>query len=336
MMTNQLVKRIIHTYEQGGVEAVAAHKWNIGQARWKSHQDLPIFFEQWCRDRDAYDLMTMMKKYVQDTQDVTHKTLSALETTDFETLTALALLRADVVCAEVFYAGLKQQRSELLRWACAHVGDDWDDCFALVATLALSPGEVCRDFHLLLGGWCERTQQCSATPTRMFLSGTDRHVLADIFARVEDRNVYASPMPLSAMATTWIEWLRTQEAWDNSDPYIQLHAKRLLWEAARSEDVANVRLLLGSNTQRIEPHKHDVCVNREDITYVLLQECQRPEVVNSVGPAFWGFVNADSLRNNPYLTTFVQQHDELVQKWLIADLLEATTNTNTSTHKRKM
>ena len=336
MISNQLITRIIHTYEHGGAAAVAAHKWNMGAARWNRHEIWPVAFEQWCCDHDAQDLMDVVQVYMHTTQDITQKTLSAVEATDFETLAQLNTQQADVVCAEVFYAGLKHQRSELLQWACAHVGDDWDNCFALVATLALTPGEVCRDFHLLLGGWCENTQQCSATPTRMFLNGADPHVLCDIFARVEQRNVYAGVEPLNERAAVWIEWLRTQQAWDNTNPYIQFHAKRLLREATRSEDLASVKLLLGENTHRVEDRKHAVCVNREDITYVLLQECQRPQIVKSVGPAFCGLVEVERLRNNPYLTSFVQQHDELVQRWLIADLLDATSHTKSSTSKRRM
>lgn len=341
--------QMIALYHEKGLNAVRSQKWVLGNAWRNSESDNPLTaLNQWRVELDVYDefanLVDAVQQYARATREVILSTVESLHNNDWDTLSRLNAERADVVCAEVFRLGMLQQRKDWLQWACQNVGKDWDHCFAWVLdsvlpTPEVTPNSALKIFQTLLGGWCNECNSvsCGLHPTGPFLNAAHRASLLHILDTYAFPGAYM-PTPLSVHARAMIEGARHHPTWDNTNPQIQEWSKKILLKAAQCGDTVALPLLLGPNDRRLseEERKTLVCANRDDITYVLVQQCHTPKVLEQITPFFIGLVDGERLRGNRYLTTFLEQHDALKHQWLCEDLAAIAEEVTSLAPKRKM
>lgn len=328
----ELVQQIIDTYDQYGVEAVAAIRWNLGCGRWERNLNSALsVLEQWCADNDALDLLTVFQDYVNTTKNLTQYIQKALSVGDFETVRHIEYDRADVVCAVVFVAGIEHNRADWVQWACEHVGEQWNNCFANVFSMVA--GHNIHGLKTVLGGWCAHcgSAQCLSHTRRPFLNSNHLSLLAQVLDQTTQNTAYSMTQELGINTRRILELMREHPIWDNTNVYIQTSAKRLVMQAARAGDVNSLKILIGPNDRALSESEQKtlICGNREDITQALVSQCHNAKNLARIAPVFAGLVDGDLFHQNPYLTNFLPQHQEAVLKI-------ATADTGTQPHKRKI
>lgn len=339
---HELVQQVIKTYQQHGLKAVAATRWNLGGEHWEQNKNSALhMLKQWCFDHDNHELMDEFQQYMHRTQCVAQQTQHVLksENPDFSHLEHLNNLREDVVCAEVFCAGVTHQREEWMQWACKNVGEQWSNCFALVL-LMMAHRKNISGFELVLGGWCEQcnSTQCSSHVPRAFLNEQHQDLMGQALEHITRPAPPFALHVLNQEIHNLIDVLRHHFAWDNTNTYVQSCAKRMLLHAARLGDTKTLNILLGPNDHAVsdDEHKKRVCINRKDITYALIQQCQDKKIMAKITPIFAGRVDGERLRENPYLHDFLEHHEMVLQQILHHKLTTVTGKLTPSKTPRKM
>lgn len=333
---HELVQNIIDTYDQYGLEAVAATRWNLGGGRWERHihSALPIL-EQWCANNDTHEVLTVFQDYMKNTKTMTQQARSAVLEGDFNLLEQLNEQRADVVSAVVFVAGIEQGRPDWMRWACEHVGEQWDNCFAQAFCMVAHSTNT-DELKTVLGGWCKQCgyAHCRSHDVQWFLNSSHIGLLAQVLDQITKNTAYSILQDFTSLTShkrTVLELMREHPIWDNTNLSIQTCVKRLVMQAARAGDVNSLQFLMGPNDRALSEseQKKLICVNREDITHALIMQCHNAKNLAHVAPAFLGLVDGDLLHNNPYLVDFLQQHQRAI-------LTTTTSDAGTWVSKRKM
>ena len=312
----ELVQNIIDTYHQDGLEAVAAKRWNLGGGRWERNTSSALnILEQWCADNDTHEVFTVFQDYMKRTENLTQQVYDALLAGDFETVEQLNSQRTDVVCAVVFVWGVYHNRADFIQWACEHVGEQWDNCFAQVFSI-VSQSNGLHGLTTVLGGWCAQcnTAHCMSHNKQWFLNSSHLGLLAQVLDQRTQNSAYLAVQDLHPHTRKILELMREHPIWDNTHLYIQTCAKRLVMQAARAGDVNSLKLLIGPNDRDLSEseHKQLICVNREDITQALVMQCQNRKTLARIAPVFAGLVDGDTLINNPYLVDFLVLHQQTV------------------------
>lgn len=328
----ELVQNIIDMYYEHGLEAVASKRWNLGGGRWErnTHSAFNIL-AQWCSDNDTYDVLTVFDNYIKRTQKLTQYVHNALLAGDFNTVEQLNGERSDVVCAVVFVAGVEHNRADWIQWACEHVGEQWDNCFAQAFSMIAGSTNM-HALATVLGGWCAQCQNahCMSHNRQWFLNSAHIGLFAQVLDQKTQNTAYSMTQNLHPHTRNILELMREHPIWDNTNLYIQTCAKRLVMQAARAGDINSLKLLIGPNDRVVSEseQKKLICVNREDITQALAMQCHNKQNLARIAPVFAGLVDGDRLNNNPYLVDFLQQHQYA--------LLTKTTNNAGVLRQRKM
>lgn len=329
----ELVQNIIDTYTQHGLEAVVSTRWNLGGGRWERNINsaLPIL-EQWCADNDTYDVFTVFQDYMKNTKTITQQVRNAVLAEDFHLLEHLNEQRADVVCSVVFVSGMLHKRLEWMRWACEHVGDQWDNCFAQVFSMVAHNTNT-DDLKTVLGGWCAQcgNAQCVSHDVRWFLHSQHMSLLAQVLDQITQSTAYSRVEKLQPDTLIKLKLMSEHPIWDNTNFYTRISAKRLVMQAARAGDVPSLTFLMGPNDRPLSEseQKKLICVNREDITRALIMQCHNAKNLERIAPAFLGLVDGDLLHNNPHFANFLPQHQHAL-------LSKSTTSAAALVRKRKM
>lgn len=312
----ELVQNIIDMYYEHGFEAVASKRWNLGGGRWErnTHSAFNIL-AQWCSDNDTHDVLTVFDNYIKRTETLTKSVHNALLEGNFETVEQLNNERSDVVCAVVFVWGIENNRADLIQWACEHVGEQWDNCFAQAFSMIAGSTNM-HALTTVLGGWCAQcnTAHCMSHDPQWFLNSSHLGLFAQVLDQKTQTTAYLAVQDLSPHTRSILQLMCEHPIWDNTNLYIQTCAKRLVMQAARAGAVNSLKLLIGPNDRDLSEseHKQLICVNREDITQALVMQCHNRETLARIAPVFAGLVDGDTLINNPYLVDFLVLHQQTI------------------------
>lgn len=330
---HELVQNIIDTYERYGLKAVVDTRWNLGGGHWERNLNSALMFlQQWCADNDTYEVLTAFEDYIKRTEMMHQRATHAVAEEDFSLLEQLNEERADVVCAVVFVSGMDRGSMDWMRWACDHVGAEWDNCFAQVFSRVAGNINNMHGLQTVLGGWCTQchSAQCASHEVRSFLNSTHIGLLAQILDQKTQNTAYSMARELHIHTRLMLELIRTHPIWDNTNLYIQTCVERLVMQAARVGDVNSLKLLIGPNDRLLSEteQKQLICINREHITHALILHCHNAKTLARIAPVFAGLVDGDLLHKNPYLADFLVLHQQTV--------LSTATNNAGALRPRKM